>query len=99
MSKSNLIDVLAGLRKYHSSPYLSAVEQELAKRREGELEEGPEYVVHQHNETVKFEYGDNVSSNNPLVKVAKGGLGAWRFYLEAGLLRLLHGGRYVLHSE
>lgn len=95
MSKSNLEDTIAGLSKYHKeSPYLQQVKDELATR----SAEKPTYVVHQLNETSKFEYGDNDLSNNVLLSSIKSNSGVWKYYIQAQLSQIANRGRYLLHS-
>lgn len=96
MTRKNLEDTLKGLRKYHrGSPYLERVEKELANRDQGEWE----WVKHQANETVRFEWGEKSASSHALVNALQRGSRVLSFYLLSSVNRALHGGRYVLHSE
>lgn len=96
MNRTNLKDVLEGLKKFHSnSPYLSSVEQELSKKSESE----PEFVSYLPNETTRFEYSSKDDSSNALLNTALRGQSVWRYYAQLILWKALHRGRYVLHSE
>lgn len=96
MSRQNLIDVVAGLEKYHkNSPYLGDVKKELASR----AAETPVYVAHQFNESNKYEYADSNPSNHTLVSIINSNSSAWKYYINEAWRRLTNKGRYVLHNE
>jgi hypothetical protein len=96
MSRRNLIDVTAGLEKYHKdSPYLAQVKQELSQR----PIEAPVYVKHQFNESNKYEYAEQNNSNHALISTISRGRGIWRYYLLDAWNRFVRSGRYALHSD
>ena len=96
MSRTNLKDTLEGLKQFHNgSPYLKELEQELSKKSTAE----PEYVSYMPNETIRFEYADKNGSSNPLLHAAFGGQPIWKYYPQLLIWKVLHAGKYVLHSE
>ena len=96
MSQVNLRDAISGIRKYHKdSPHLEALEKELTSRQQARQWE---YVDHLPNETAKYEYKESGWSSHALVKVLQQGSPSWNYHLWDTLGRIVHRGRYVLHS-
>lgn len=96
MSRQNLVDLVAGLEKYHKdSPYLAQVKQELASREP----EKPVYVAHQFNQSNRYEYAGDNPSNHTLVELINSGSAAWQYYIKEAWRRLASRGEYVLHNQ